>query len=62
LRFLQIFSGGVQGLSDQIWSIWIGAKEKLLLPHLDELLLQVKDLAQHSLLSSHECLYHRPGW
>jgi hypothetical protein len=62
LRFLQIFSDGVHGLSDQIWSIWIGTKGRLLLQHLDELLLRLKDLAQHSLLSSHECLYHRPGW
>jgi hypothetical protein len=33
----------------------------LLLQHLDELLLRLKDLAQHSLLSGHECLYHHPG-
>jgi hypothetical protein len=46
-----------------------GAKGKLLLQHLDELLLRLdelllrlKGLAQHSLLSSQECLYHRPGW
>jgi hypothetical protein len=42
--------------------MWIGTKGRLLLQHLDELLLRLKDLAQHSLLSSHECLYHRPGW
>jgi hypothetical protein len=40
----------------------MGTKGRLLLQQLDELLLQLKDLAQHSLLSSHECLYHRPEW
>jgi hypothetical protein len=33
-----------------------------MLPHLDELLLRLKDLANHSLLSSHECFYCRLGW
>jgi hypothetical protein len=40
----------------------MGTKGRLLLRHRDELLLRLKDLAQHPLLSSHECLYHRPGW
>jgi hypothetical protein len=57
-----MFSGGDHGLSGQYWSIWIGAKGRLLLQHLDELLLRLKDLAQHSFLSGHECFYHHSGW
>jgi hypothetical protein len=40
----------------------MGAKGRLLLQPLGKLLLRLEDLAQHSCLSHHECLYNRLGW